>query len=410
MKRIHPRRWLRKMSHWYETTVILVFHAWVSLRVHRIRQKDRIRFGFLLQELTQWKSEALFNAMREHPRFDPVLCISPSLGYPGAEGVLIDYCKEKGYDYVLLDSRKTISEQIDVDIVAPEKPYRQENHELHQIDRNKRIPHVVILYYLGTITENWVVNQRVNLLCWRQFLENEDCRREWTRVHRLKGINYAVTGLPVMDELLTPKEELTDVWPVTDGRKRIIYAPHHTIADYHWCGIDYSTFLDYCESMLDLRDKYKDQVFFVFKPHPSLRDRLLKIWGEEKTDAYFQRWEEPGISHLEEGKYLSLFKHSDALIHDCASFTVEYLYMDNPVMYLVRNDHHTANMIPYAREAFDLHYKGKCVADIDRFIQEVIEGNDPLKEKRLAFKQQRLLPPNNRSACENIIHSILGDE
>ena len=386
-----------------------IFHAYLSLRVWQIRRKDKIRFGFLLQELTQWKSESLFKAMLTHPRFDPVLCISPSLGYPGAESALIDYCKTRGYDYCLLDPDKTIVEQIDLDFVVPEKPYQREMHALHQIDSNKQIPFVVIPYYLSTITENWVVNQRLNLLCWRQFVDNESCRKDWAKVHWLKGLTYAVTGLPIMDELLTPKDALPDVWPVTDGRKRIIYAPHHTIADMHWQGIGYSTFLDYCETMLELRDKYQDRVYFVFKPHPSLRKRLLKLWGEDITNAYYQKWEKPGASHVELGKYLSLFKYSDAMIHDCGSFTVEYLYMDNPVMYLVRDDAHSDNMIPYAREAFNLHYKGKVVSDIERFILDVIEGYDPLKEKREIFKRQHLLPPNNRMACENIIHSILGD-
>ena len=388
----------------------LFFHGCLRFRVARIRKHPVIRFGFLLQELTQWKSESLYRAMLAHPRFEPILCISPSLGYPGAETALIDYCKEKGYDYFLLDPGKTIAQQIDIDLVVPEKPYQKEMHRLHQIDSNRQIPFVVIPYYMSTITEEWVVNQRLNLLCWRQFVDNESCREAWSKIHRLKGLNFAVTGLPVMDELLTPKESLPDVWPVTDGRVRIIYAPHHTIADKYWKGIGYSTFLDYCDEMLALRDKYKDRAYFVFKPHPSLRKRLIEIWGAEKTEAYYRSWEEPGVSHVEQGKYLALFKHSDAMIHDCGSFTVEYMYTGNPVMYLVRDDSHADNMVPYAREAFDLHYKGKSVADIDRFIRDVIAGDDPLKEKRAAFKQQHLLPPNGRSACENIIHSILGDE
>ena len=385
-----------------------LFHAWLSLRIRQVRRKDRIRFGFLIQELTQWKTESLYREMLAHPRFDPILCISPSRGYPGAESVLIDYCKEKGYGYFLLDPGKTIVEQIDLDMVVPEKPYLSEIHRQHQIDRNKRILYVVIPYYLSTITEDWLVNQRHNLLSWRQFVDNDSCRETWAKVQRLKGMNYVVTGLPVMDDLLAPKEELPDVWPVADGRKRIIYAPHHTISDLHMEGIGYSTFLAYCEEMLALRDRYADKVYFVFKPHPSLRNSLKRLWGEEKTDVYYQRWEKTGYSHVEQGNYLALFKHSDALIHDCASFTVEYMYMDRPVMYLIRDDSHTANMIPYAKEAFDLHYQARGMEDIERFIQAVIEGNDPLQEKRAAFKQKHLLPPNGRTACENIIRCILG--
>ena len=162
--------------------------------------------------------------------------------------------------------------------------------------------------------------------------------------------------------------------------------------------------------MLEMRDKYRDKVYFVFKPHPSLRNKLYEYWGAEKTEAYYSRWENPGVSHIEEGKYLSLFKHSDAMIHDCGSFTIEYLYTGLPVMYLVRGESHTDNMIPYAKEAFDLHYKGFTRVDIERFIKDVIAGKDPRAEERRVFYEKNLLPPHGKTACENIINAILGQE
>ena len=211
-----------------------------------------------------------------------------------------------------------------------------------------------IPYYLSTITEGWLVNPRVCLLAWRQFIDTESCRKEWAKLNRLHGINYSVTGLPFMDELMLPKTEWQDVWPNMDNRKRIIYAPHHTIADIHMEGIGYSTFLDYHEYMLRLRDKYKEQVYFVFKPHPRLYPNLLTFWGKQKTEEYYRSWDLPGYSHVEDNDdYLALFKYSDALIHDCGSFTIEYLYMDNPVMYLTHDAHHADNLNGVAHRAFD---------------------------------------------------------
>ena len=97
------------------------------------------------------------------------------------------------------------------------------------------------------------------------------------------------------------------------------------------------------------------------------------------------------------------------MIHDCASFTIEYLYTDKPVMYLLRDEHHEDNLIPYAKEAFDFHYKGRSQKDIESFILDVIDDVDPLKEKRAQFKDKNLLPPNGKTAWENIIDSILGE-
>ena len=384
-----------------------LYHDYLELRVFFIRRKKTIRFGFLIQELSQWKTELLYRAMLQHPRFEPILCVSQNKWYPDAEKVLMDYCRSQGYKYVFLDPNKTFRNQIKIDMVTPQKPYLSEIPTALQPDNNRGLPYVVIPYFLSTITAPWSVNQRLSILCWRQFVDNESCKCAWSKIHALGGLTYRVTGLPVMDELLTPKENLPDVWLVRDRRKRIIYAPHHTIADMHKEGIGYSTFLDYCDFMLEMRDKYQDRVFFVFKPHPSLRYRLLEYWGEEKTDLYFAQWEKEGCSHVETGKYLALFKYSDAMIHDCASFTIEYLYMEKPVMYLLRDEHHEDNMIPYAKEAFDLHYKGRTQKDIENFILDVINDVDLFKEKRTQFKDKNLLPPNGRTACENIMDSIL---
>lgn len=373
-----------------------------------IRRKKKIRFGFVLQDLSQWKTEMLYKYMQSHPRFEPIICVTPHVYGTGSEKLVEDYCRTKGYDYILLSPEKRLSEHLGIDMVIHQKPYQREIHPLHRIERNKSIPAVVIPYYLSTITEDWVVNQKPHLLCWRHFVDNESCKKAWAKQHLLKGRYYSVTGTPFMDELCLPKESFEDVWKCKDSRKRIIYAPHHTIDDWHWQGIGYSTFIDYCQYMLALRDKYKEQVYFVFKPHPLLYGKLVERWGKEKAVEYYSAWDQPGVSNVESGDYISLFKHSDALIHDCGSFTVEYLYTDNPILYLDRGEDHVDNMIAYAKEAFDLHYHAKRAEDIERFVLSVINGEDVLKEQRMGFRERSLLPPNGKTACENIVNVILG--
>lgn len=386
-----------------------VYHSFLEWKIKRIRKKKKIRFLFVIQELSQWKTEMLYDAMLEHPRFDPIIGITPCLGYPGAENKVINYCEKQGINYILLNPNCTISSQLQVDIVAHQKPYSREINAAHRIKNNLGIPVVYIPYYLSTITENWVVNERLCILAWRVFIDNESSRRDWTEIHRLNGSNYAVTGLPIMDELLIPKAQFSDVWPIKDGRKRIIYAPHHTIADIHLDGIGYSTFLEYGEFMLKMKEKYRDQVYFVFKPHPLLFRNLSTCWGESKAKAYYDLWNDAGHSHVEvNDKYIALLKHSDAMIHDCGSFTVEYMYTGNPVMYLTRDSHHKDNMTLIATQAFDLHYLGETKEDIEQFIDDIIAGYDPLKAQRESFCKNSLMPPHEKTACENILDAVLG--
>ncbi len=398
------------LKHLIQCFVWRLYHILLGWIVRYIRKKKRIRFLFILQELSQWKTEMLYLAMLEHPRFEPILGIAPCIEYPGAEEKVIEYCQKKNYRFVILNPDSRIFRQVKTDIVAHQKPYSWEINPGHRITRNLLIPSVYIPYYLSTITEGWLVNQRPCLLAWREFIDNESCYGEWKKVQRLHGLNYAVTGLPIMDEFLIPKTNFKDTWPVEDKRKKIIYAPHHTIGENHLQGIAYSTFLEYSQFMLQLRDKYKEQVYFVFKPHPFLYQKLIEAWGEEKAQTYYRAWDEPGISHREENtKYISLFMHSDALIHDCGSFTIEYMYTGKPVMYLVRDSHHKDNLNRCASMAYDLHYKAESPDDIDAFIQNVISGYDPLSEERDIFCKSFLTPPNNKTACDNILDAILGN-
>lgn len=400
----------KSFKHSVQNVIWRGYHIWTNLLMKRIRKKSNIRFLFILQELSQWKTEMLYKAMLRHPRFEPILGVVPCVGYPGAEIKLIDYLKEKNYHFLLLDTEKTIHSQIKVDLVLHPRPYTHEIYKAHYITKNLSIPIVSIPYFMNTITEEWVVNQKVNILAWRQFLDNESCREEWAKIHRLHGCNLAVTGLPIMDENLIPKKDLEDVWPNKDNRKRIIYAPHHTIGDIHMKGIGYSTFLENCDFMLEIKERFKNDVYFVFKPHPFLFHNLSLVWGKEKAAEYYKKWDDPGFSHVEVNtKYIALFKHSDAMIHDCGSFTIEYMYSGNPVMYLTKDEDHEHNMNSCGKRAFQLHYKGRTHNDIESFIQDVIEGKDELKPAREAFLQESLLPPNGQSACENIMHAILGE-
>lgn len=77
---------------------------------------------------------------------------------------------------------------------------------------------------------------------------------------------------------------------------------------------------------------------------------ILIPYGEKrKTDRYYSEWESLSNAQLETGKYVDLFMTSDAMIHDCGSFTIEYHYTLKPVMYLVKGEEHTKMMNAFAK-------------------------------------------------------------
>lgn len=349
--------------------------------------------------------------MLKHPRFEPLLGITPCIELQGEERKVIAYCEAKRYGYVWLKPKITIREQQHPDIVIHQKLYETVIYPMHQIKANLGSLFVYVPYAFNNLIASWFINSQLTSLSWQFYFENKSTYDELKTIHYTQGENFVVTGLPMMDTLLKPKAFFANPWPnITDKRKKIIYAPHHTIANIHYSETDYSTFLENGEFMLEMAEKYKLQAYFVFKPHPRLYKNLVEFWGQEKTDAYYHRWNNPGISHIEDGEYIGLFKHSDAMIHDCGSFILEYMYSGNPVMYMVKETRNTDNMTRFAKKAFDLHYKGKNHQDIEQFIKDIIVGNDPLKKSRTHFLASDLTPPHGKTACQNIINAILGKE
>jgi len=378
-------------------------------KIRRIRNKDKIKVLFVLTELSPWKTEILYLSMLKHPRFEPILGVATSPEDFLFRKPLEQYLKQKKYEWKSIDGI-IISEEIKPDIIFYQKPYYSAYSGDIRYDRHWNALFCYVYYAFNSVELDFAINVGLYNFAWQIYYENEmsaQCRRP---LMKNKGKNLVVTGMPIQDMLLRPKSLFKDPWKQLGNLKRIIYSPHHTISDIHFEGIDFSTFLSNAEAMLEFAQKYKNQVQWAFKPHPLLYKNLVSIWGEERTDAYYKKWATLPNTQVELGRYESLFKYSDALIHDCASFTIEYHYTLNPVLYLVKNKQHADCLNSFATKAFDLHYKAYSIDDIEKFIQNVIEGKDPMRKDREQFYNECLLPPNGKTACQNIINAILGQE
>ena len=95
---------------------------------------------------------------------------------------------------------------------------------------------------------------------------------------------------------------------------------------------------------------------------------------------------------------------SDALIHDCSSFTAEYLYVNKPVMFLTKKSRiETFNS--FADACFNVHYHGSSISDIETFIDNVIAGFDPMLNERTRFINENLIP----NKCDTVAQTIYNE-
>ena len=82
--------------------------------------------------------------------------------------------------------------------------------------------------------------------------------------------------------------------------------------------------------------------------------------------------------------YLETFANSDTMIHDCGSFTAEYLFTNKPCCYMLKNvDDIKRKFLPMGQKCLDNYYKAFNKNDILNFIDNVvIKGIDPMKNQR----------------------------
>lgn len=384
---------------------------------HRLKGKECVEVAFMLTIPGMWKSDYLFRAMRDNPHYHPYVVIYPYSKYKGFSREEVNdtlartekFISDKGFEYVIPYDEKRhkwvdIKKTLNPDVVIFSTPYKDQLPQYFVYHFRDRLTCYVPYAFLGLNMGGDNYDLIFHNLVGFYFLETEMHKEDAVSRSRCHGANAVVTGFPGTEVFLRNDYHPANVWkPQEKQKKRLIWAPHHTIDGV----LELSTFLLYCDDMVELANKYKDQVQFAFKPHQLLKFKLQKLWGEERTKAYYDKWATMENTQLEESSYIDLFMTSDAMIHDCGSFTTEYLFVNKPVMYLTHDDKFASRFNRIGLEAFGCHYQGRDMEEVEQFISEVVvEGNDPKRDDRQRFFDKHLKPINGLMPSEMVIRTI----
>ena len=385
-----------------------------GIALAKLKNKKRLNCVFFVVSYQGWKYESVYRAMEKNERFNPMIFICPMVNY--GDSVMSKHLNENidffnSYNYNVIcsyDSQTGVylnAKDLNIDIIFYTNPYEGLIDDRYYIKNFIDYLTVYVPYaFNNNIDYKFCQDQLLHNLVWRYYAESHDHLDYSINNSRCAGRNVVVTGYPGIEELIDGHEPSFDDWKLKDKTlKRIIWAPHHTIEPVH--KVFYSCFLQYADFMLEMADKYKNEVQFVFKPHPLLRDKLDLYWGKEKTNEYYSQWENKSNCNFNDGAYADLFLTSDAMIHDSGSFLIEYLYVNKPVIRTLNNIPIKEMYNPFALKCLDQHYFALSKEDIELFINDVIKSFDPLKEQRSIFVADKLKPKGCPS--QNIIDDIL---
>lgn len=390
-----------------------------SNNLERVKQKKKIRVAFFILNLGIWKYEEIYLLLKGDSRFDPVIVVCPprNLGKVATLSEMqksYHFFKTRNYNVVesydgkehkYLDIKKLVAP----DIVFFTNPYGY-TLQKYQLKNFLDVLTCYVQYSFIVEDKEHFYNQTFHNLLWKAFYETDVHKKLAERLALNKGANVEITGHPGIDGFIYGQRANNSAWKnENDHRKRIIWAPHWSIVPRGHGRPPASNFLELSQFMIRIAEKYKDAVQIAFKPHPYLKDTLYNFegWGNERTDFYYQTWDELENGQLETGSYVDLFNASDGMILDSISFIVEYLYCGKPSLFMKASPDVNKYFNEFGNMAFEHHYHGTRSEDITEFVEEVIiGGKDFMKQRRDIFYRSVLSPPNGKSASQNIYENL----
>lgn len=387
-----------------------------SRLVEEIRERGYANVVFFAANLPMWRYQGIYELLKKDKRFRVTIILVPMWNYSEIQKeenikTLKDYFNNKKIIYedatAWPQNKFNIREWLAPDIMFYTQPGAAYNNALdNDFFRDKLL--CFAPYGVGTVASDWSVNSYFQNTAWRLFYETE-VYKEVAKNHTFnKGRNVVVVGNTNADEFLKPDHHYE--WkPQDKPKKKVIWSPHFTIQKSQL--LHRGSFLWLHDTMIRIAQDYSDKIQFVFKPHPRLRSVLNDFpeWGEVRTDAYYRLWKEMPNTQFENSSYIDLFMTSDAMIHDCASFTVEYHYSKKPCLFTSQSIEDTRLPLnEFGRAGLDAHYQGNSEKDVRNFLEEIVlEGDDPKQSEREAFFRKYLLPPNNKTVAQNIYDNIV---
>lgn len=363
----------------------------------KVKNKEKIKVAFLVMYTTSIQFTEIFEKMLNSDIFEPYLIANPDFSR-SQEHLLFNYNRtvnelvaKYGSERVLLgydienDIYKDFSN--DFDLMFTNNPYDNMAQDYYKVSywaKKEKLLLYISYFYMGRC---YITIENLKLptfnMFWRIFVENNYVKTLAKKYQGLSGKNMIVTGYSKLDSLARFED-------IGRKRKRIIIAPHHSINMDFLAG-----FLEYSDTLLELPKRYPN-IDFVFRPHPLLIQNLKKeeFWGEKKTEEYINNLlSNKNVMYSTQGDYFELFQNSDAIFHDCGSFTSEYMCTGKPCAFYIRKKMNIKKIFTdFGRKHLNLHYKCRSAKDIYNFIEQiVIAENDFMKNKRMKFVNKEIL-------------------
>lgn len=382
--------------------LILVYRTRVNETrlVNNLKGDKKIKVVFLAIHSSVWKVDSIFKRMVDDPLFEPEILVCPYTAQDNRRmhedmNDSYEYFKRKGYmvTKALTANGKWVKlKNLDPDLIFFTNPYKLTKSEYYETAYKNYLCCYVPYYFMAT-THTGSLSHQLNTpmlnAMWRVYWPHEYIFNQFCKYSFVNGKNSKLTGYPATEVLVAKNREYRrtrNIWLNSDSiKKKIIYAPHHTISND---SLSLSTFLKFGKLIREISEEYQNQIHWSFKPHPMLKEKLYahSDWGENKTNEFYSYWQESSYTQLDLGAYDDLFNESDALIHDCSSFIGEYSFTRKPALYLFNEVNEDESFLnEFGKKIFETHLKASTEEEIRRFLIDLIDEKEVRIDREDSF-------------------------
>lgn len=359
-----------------------------NISINRIKKKKRVKIGIQTSFLNTWIGDGLVKKFMRDSYFDVDVIIvwQKNTSKEKEFNLLETHFKENDIPYVIADGSVRPE---NYDILIFTSPYTSilDNFSERDLTLDTLICYIPYGFYVANI-QKMQYNLLMHNICWRNYgltKADEILAAKYCDIGS-KAVVYS--GYPKLDILLDKNCKYRCNWKIvgdSDKVKKVIYAPHHSINEVPW----HSTFPDNYQFMLKYAYENADTTSWVFKPHPLLRESVVKngvFPTREDYDEYCKAWDNLPNGRFVEDDYLPWFASSDCMIFDSLSFIVEYLYVNKPGLYLTRGQ---TSFNEFGELLMNAYYqvKGEDLEGIRHFLECQLNHDDKYGFRKQIFDQ-----------------------
>ena len=382
-----------------------------------LRNKHRIKVAFL--GYSEGGGSDIFSELHalfsKDPRFEAISVIVPyTYGQKSEMIELINnssfFLERKKIDFISgydkeSDSFVDIKKIINPDIVFMCYPYEWYPKEF-KIESFMDKPVYSTFYGMGLLeTAVEQINMPLNIYAYRVFLPSPMHIKFLKKQANHPSDNICNDFLGSLKlELFDLCDSSSSIWKNPE-KKKVIWSPHHLYANF-------SNFNEMHNLMLELANKYKDDIDICFRPHPTLKDSLHTVagWNRKTIDEYYNLWKSIDNCCYSVGDYHSTLLESDGMILDSLAFLAEYLYINKPALFVNNEKSKSIDFSPYGKAIKNITYNAYSNEGITEFIEDVIiNGKDNLTDMRREFISKNMTPLYGGKPSDNIYNQVIND-